>query len=146
MTARPLPAAAPRSLPSRSLQERLRDGRGSTTAETAIVLPVVVVMVLVILVAGVGIGTQVQLESAARTAAREMARGESEDSAIGAAQKVAGEDISVSIGADGDWVHVHVSRPLAVRSGPLAGMSWQLEAQAQGRREPHLIGEDGASP
>jgi tight adherence protein B len=146
MNRRPLPAAAPGSRSSRSRCGRLQEDRGSATAETAIVLPVVVMMVLVILVAGVGIGTQVQLESAARTAAREMARGESEDSAIGAAQKVAGDEITVSIGTEGDWVRVQVTRPLAVRSGPLAGMSWQLDAQAQGRREPHLIGADGAAP
>ena len=36
---------------------RLRDDRGSATAETAIVLPVVVVMVVVVLLAGAGLGS-----------------------------------------------------------------------------------------
>lgn len=120
---------------------RLWDDRGSATAETAIVLPVVVAMVLVILVVGAGIGTQVRLESAARGAARELARGEDHTAATGTAQRIAGDDVQVMIGGDGTWVLVTTTRTLQVDSGPLSGASWELSADATARREPHLTGE-----
>ncbi|MGY5765564.1 TadE family type IV pilus minor pilin [Brachybacterium sp. DNPG3] len=119
---------------------RLRDDRGSATAETAIVLPVVVVMVLLILVVGTGMSMQVRLESAARTAARELARGEDPAVAAAAAQRVAGDDARVSIAGDGAWVVVTVSRELRVADGPLAGGSWTLDADAAARLEPQLLG------
>ncbi|UEJ84118.1 pilus assembly protein [Brachybacterium halotolerans subsp. kimchii] len=125
----------------RPLRRALRGGTGSVTAETAIVLPVVVLMVLVILVAGVGIGAQVQLESAARGAARELARGQSEGEAVQSAQRIAGDGAQVSIGSDGAWVQVTVTRSVGARSGLLSGASWDLSGSAQARREPHLVGD-----
>lgn len=122
----------------------LRDDRGSATAETAIVLPVVVAMVLVILIVGAGIGTQVRLESAARGAAREIARGESEAVAVATARRIGGGDVTVSISGDGTWVQVDASRTLRVGSGLLAGAQWELSADATARREPHLV--DPGSP
>jgi hypothetical protein len=141
--------AASRPAPSRAgrgVRRLLASPRGSVTAETAIALPVVVLMVLVILVAGVGVGAQVQLESAARGAARELARGQSEDEAAQAAHRIAGEQVQVSISSDGPWVVVGVSRSLSARSGLLAGASWELSGNAQARREPHLVGEGGGEP
>jgi hypothetical protein len=120
MSTRSQHAAGPRDPRRRVLDA----DRGSTTAETAIVLPVVVMMVLVILVAGVGIGIHVDLESAARAAAREMARGQSEAEAVQVARP---------------WVRVQVTRELRAGYGPLSGAGWQLEATATARREPHLI-------
>lgn len=125
-------ARSPRSSP-------LRDDRGSATAETAIVLPVVVAMVLVILIVGTGIGSQVRLESAARGAARELARGEDESVAVATAQRIAGDGVEVSINSDGPWVQVQTSRTLQAASGLLAGAQWELSADATARREPHLI-------
>lgn len=125
-------ARSPRSSP-------LRDDRGSATAETAIVLPVVVAMVLVILIVGAGVGSQVRLESAARGAAREMARGEPESVAVATAQRIAGDSVQVSVSSDGTWVQVQTSRALRAESGLLAGAQWELSADATARREPHLI-------
>ena len=122
----------------------LGDDRGSATAETAIVLPVVVVMVLVILLVGTGLGIQGRLEGAARGAARELARGEDPGAAVAAAQRLGGEGTQVQITQDGPWVRVVASRSLRVSSGPLAGTSWTLQADAEARREPHLI--PGAGP
>lgn len=135
---------ASRQAPSRAgrgARRPLRGSTGSVTAETAIVLPVVVLMVLVILVAGIGIGAQVQLESAARGAARELARGQSEGEAVQSAQRIAGDGAQVSVGSDGAWVRVTVTRTVGARGGLLAGASWDLSGSAQARREPHLVGD-----
>lgn len=141
--ARPVDRA--RSIEARA-GSRLLSATGATTAETAIVLPVVVVMVLVILVVGAGIGIRVQLESAARTAARELARGESESSAIASALRVAGADAQVGIAADGEWVRVEVSRTLRGPGGVLSGAAWTLHGDAVARREPHLLSASSVPP
>lgn len=129
--------ATPRS--GRPRSSSLREDRGSATAETAIVLPVIVALVLVIAVAGVGLSLQVQLEAAARAGARELARGESPGSAREAAQRVGGADTQVSIGGDGTWVRVETSRTLHGPAGLLSGARWTLRAEAEARREPHLL-------
>lgn len=126
-------------MPRRPRSSRCWDDRGSATAETAIVLPVVVVMVLVVLLTGAGIGAQVRLENAARSAAREMARGEERTAAAATAQRIGGDGTSVLITGDGVWVRVEVTRTLHAGSGPLAGASWELSAEAESRREPHLV-------
>ena len=122
----------------------LRDDRGSATAETAIVLPVVVVMVVVVLLTGAGLGTQIRLESAARGAARELARGEDPAAASAVAQRVGGEGTTVSISTGGEWARVEVSRTLQAPAGPLAGAIWELSADAEARLEPHLL--SGGAP
>ena len=78
-------------MPRSARSSLLGDDRGSATAETAIVLPVVVVMVMVLLLTGVGLGSQVRLESAARGAARELARGEDSAAAVEVARRIGGE-------------------------------------------------------
>ena len=122
---------------------RLRDDRGSATAETAIVLPVVVVMVMVVLLTGAGLGTQLRLESAARGAAREMARGEDPSAATAVAQRIGGEGTAVEITTAGDWARVEVTRTLRAPAGALSGASWDLSADAEARLEPHLLTGDG---
>ncbi|HEX7352956.1 TadE family type IV pilus minor pilin [Brachybacterium sp.] len=126
-------------MPWRPLSSRLRDDRGSATAETAIVLPVVVVMVVLVLFTGAGLGSQLRLESAARGAARELARGEDAATAVAVAQRIGGEDIEVTTSVDGPWVQVKVGRTLSAPAGPLAGARWTLTADAEARREPQLV-------
>lgn len=123
---------------------RLGDDRGSATAETAIVLPVIVVMVLVVLLTGAGLGTQVRLESAARGAARELARGEDPDAATAVAKRIGGDGTTVEISAGGEWVRVEVSRTLHASAGALSGATWELSADAEARLEPHLL--SGSAP
>ena len=123
---------------------RLRDDRGSATAETAIVLPVVVVMVVVVLLAGAGLGSQLRLESAARGAARELACGEDPAAAIETAQRIGGEGTQVTLSSEGVWVRVETTRTLHAPAGALSGASWSLDAEAEARREPHLV--DGGAP
>lgn len=131
-------------MPRSARSSRLRDDRGSATAETAIVLPVVVVMVVVVLLTGAGLGTQLRLESAARGAARELARGEEASAAIATAQRIGGEGTRVTISAEGAWVSVETSRTLQAPAGPLSGASWSVSADATARREPHLL--EGGAP
>ncbi|MDN5820468.1 MAG: pilus assembly protein [Brachybacterium sp.] len=115
------------------------DDRGSATAETAIVLPVVVVMVVVVLLTGVGLGGQLRLESAARGAARELARGEDTAAAVAVAQQIGGEGTEVTTSMEGNWVRVEVRRTLQAPAGPLLGARWTLSAEAEARREPQLL-------
>jgi len=123
---------------------RLRDDRGSATAETAIVLPVVVVMVMLLLVTGAGLGSQLRLESAARGAARELARGEETASAVDAAERIGGEGTSVAVSGTGPWVQVEVTRTLRAPTGALSGATWTLSADAEARLEPQLL--EGGAP
>jgi len=130
-------------MPRSARSSLLGDDRGSATAETAIVLPVVVVMVMVLLLTGVGLGSQVRLESAARGAARELARGEDSAAAVEVARRIGGEDLQISISGSGEWVRVEVRRTLEAPTGPLSGAGWTLSADAEARREPQLL-ENGA--
>lgn len=130
-------------MPRSARSSRLRDDRGSATAETAIVLPVVVVMVVVVLLTGAGLGTQLRLESAARGAARELARGEDRGAAADTARRIGGEGTSVRITRDGSWVSVETGRTLRAPSGPLGGAQWELSADASARLEPHLLTGSG---
>ena len=130
-------------IPRSARSSLLGDDRGSATAETAIVLPVVFVMVMVLLLTGVGLGSQVRLESAARGAARELARGEDSAAAVEVARRIGGEDLQISISGSGEWVRVEVRRTLEAPTGPLSGAGWTLSADAEARREPQLL-ENGA--
>jgi hypothetical protein len=121
----------------------LRDDRGSATAETAIVLPVVVVMVVLVLLTGAGLGSQLRLESAARGAARELARGEEPAAAVAVAERIGGQGTEVTVSGSGPWVRVEVTRTLRAPAGALSGASWTLSADAEARREPQLL-ESGA--
>lgn len=115
------------------------EDRGSATAETAIVLPVVVMMVVVLLIVGTGLSAQLRLESAARGAARELARGEDPAAAVAVAQRIGGTGTEVTTTESGAWVEVEVSRTLRAPSGLLAGARWRLSAEAEARREPQLF-------
>ncbi|WP_114853559.1 TadE family type IV pilus minor pilin [Brachybacterium sp. YJGR34] len=123
---------------------RLRGDRGSATAETAIVLPVVVAMVVVVLLCGAGLAGQLRLESAARGAARELARGEDSATAVAVAQRIGGDGTAVEISGSGPWVRVEASRTLQAPAGVLSGASWRLSADAVARQEPHLL--EGGAP
>src|SRR5690625_7501102 len=120
-------------MPRRPRASYCWDDRGSATAETAIVLPVVVVMVLVVLLTGAGIGGQVRLENAARAAAREMARGEEQSAAGATAQRAGGDGTSVHSSGDVTWARVEATRTLRAGSGVHAGTSGALRVEAQTR-------------
>lgn len=133
--------------PWRARSSRLvRDDRGSATAETAVVLPVVLVLVAVLAFLGLGIIEHVRVESAARVAARELARGEDTAAAITAARRVAGPGARVDVARTGPWVEVTVTRRIAAgRSVALAGFGVTVTGTATARLEPQLL-PGGASP
>lgn len=134
----------------RPRSSRLWEERGSATAETAIVLPVVVTMVLVVLLAGGAIGAQVRLESAARGAARELARGEDESAAAAVAERLGGSGTTITVRVQGEWVRVEAHRSLRLGSPAVGSATVGLLADAEARREPQLLdaraGPTGGAP
>jgi len=105
-----------------------------------VVLPVVVVLVVLLAVVGLGALEQVRLESGARAAARELARGESEGEAVASAHRTAGPAARIGVHRDGSWVRVEATRTLRPLSGGvLGGLSVTLRADAVARLEPQLL-------
>ncbi len=89
--------------------DRSRADCGSVTAEAAVVLPVIAAFILS-LVWMVAIGlAQVQVVDAARDAARSLARGDSETTAIAAARATAPHGADVTVSYVGSRVSVVVS-------------------------------------
>lgn len=96
----------------------VRDQRGMVSAEFAVVLMAVsLVMIMVVFAAAVGV-SYIQTQDAARQAARVIARGESESSAIRQARDVlAGAKVSVR--DSGQVVSVKVSSSVSLPVGKL---------------------------
>ena len=116
---------------------RQNGDRGSVTAETAIVLPAIVA-VLAMLLAGAAAGsTQLQLEKAAQTAARQLARGETSSVAASAVRKIAGSGATMESGNTGGWITVRTTAAVSV---PWAGIGgWTLTAEATAPAEQHAV-------
>lgn len=106
---------------------------GSVSAEFALALPAVVLMLGLLLGLGMHGAAQISLEEGARAAARELARGESQDQAVRTAVRISGEDVDVAFGADGGYARVTLSRP--VRLMGLVELSTQQTAEAHARTE-----------
>lgn len=89
---------------------------GTATAEFAVVLPAIVLLIVVLAgAAAIGL-SQLRTFDAARSAAREIARGEAEAAVIAEAQKHAGESSTVAVRADGGYsvVTVTIRLPAAI--------------------------------
>lgn len=89
---------------------------GTATAEFAVVLPAVVLL-LVVLTGAAAIGfSQLRAFDAARSAAREIARGEPQAAVIAEAKKHAGSSANVAVRADGGYsvVTVTIRLPAAI--------------------------------
>ena len=86
-----------------------RSARGSVTAETAIVLPLLVAFVVgLVWLVSLGV-TQARCVDAAREAARALARGDSQQVAVELANRGAPEGAQVSVHASDQVVEVTVS-------------------------------------
>lgn len=132
-------------VPTRS--SRLRDDRGSVTAETAVVLPVIVVLVAVLAFVGSAGAQQVRVDASARAAARELARGEDEGAAVAAARRSSGAPVDVEVSRDGEWLRVQVTRTVRPAArGPLSGLEVEVTGRAVAHLEPQLLVTQGASP
>jgi hypothetical protein len=87
---------------------------GFVTAETAVVLPVLAV-VLVACLAGTGVvREELQIQDAARLAARQAARGEPDASVADIARRYGPPGVSTRIRHDGDFVHVRLEAPASL--------------------------------
>lgn len=108
-------------------------GRGSVTAEFAVVLPAVTAL-LALLLLGAGAGVlQLRLEEGARAGARALARGESTAQAAEIARRLSGGETAVSVDLSGGYATVTLTGRV---SGPLAAMvPWQQSARASARLE-----------
>lgn len=113
-----------------------RAERGSATAETAIVLPVVVIVLLAIAFAASAGLAQLRCADAARVAARSIAIGVSPAEASAHAVASAGGDVTVETAVDGEWVTITVSRTLSTPWGSTLTVS----ATSMARSEPGATG------
>jgi hypothetical protein len=119
------------------VQRTLRSPRnselGAVTAEVAVVLPALVVLLALLLgMAHVG-AQQLQLEEAARAGAREVMRGESEDSVHRTTRRLAGPDAVTTMTRHDGWSTVEVR---ATVGGPVIEfLQVRLTASASGRNE-----------
>jgi hypothetical protein len=86
-----------------------RGQRGSVTAETAIVLPILVAFAVgLVWLVSLGV-TSARCVDAAREAARALARGDSRPTAVALARRSAPEGSGIAVVATGDVVEVTVS-------------------------------------
>ena len=111
---------------------------GAVTAEVAVVLPALVVLLAILLgVAHIG-AQQLQLEEAARAGAREVMRGESEDSVQRTTQRLAGPDAVTTVTHHDGWSTVEVR---TTAGGPVIEfLGVALAASATGKSERHGAG------
>ena len=119
----------------------MRSERGSVTAETAIVLPVIVVMLLAASWAIGLVVAQIRCTDAARDVARAVARGEPEEDARRIGLRAAPSGSEVAITRTGDDVTVLVSHAVALDwpvLGPVSAVD--LEARATVQVEPGDLG------
>jgi Flp pilus assembly protein TadG len=101
---------------SRDRQVDQRRDAGTATAEFAVVMPAIVLLV-VLLTGAAAVGfSQLRAFDAARSAAREIARGESQAAVVAEAKKHAGDASSVAVRADGGYsvVTVTIRLPAAI--------------------------------
>ncbi|RJN32584.1 TadE family type IV pilus minor pilin [Nesterenkonia natronophila] len=111
--------------------------RGSVTAEFALAIPGVVLVMLLVLSLAMQGAARIALEEGARAAARELARGESAATAEETLRQTAGDQLDVTIAAEGQYTAVVVTQPIRVLG--LIELSAEQSAEAHARTE-HLAG------
>lgn len=116
---------------------RRRDARGAVTAELAVALPLLVaVTVGLVWLLSVGLA-QLRVVDAAREAARAVARGEDESSAVRTSLGVAPPGAAVDIETAADTVTVSVSAPVEGPGGLFAFVPGvDVRSVAVAAREP----------
>ena len=109
-------------------------GRGSVTAEFAVLLPGFVLLLAVLLAAGSAALAQVRCADAARSAARLAARNESPAVVLATGRQAGPAGASVQLSVSEDLVRVKVSATVAL---PLPGRPHlTVGATSTARREP----------
>ena len=110
--------------------------RGFVTAETAVAFPALVVVLVLALVAVGASAAQLRCASAAREAARALARGESSETARAAALSAAPPGASVMMQETGGLLRVVISAPVRLPGPLFEGFGWTVRADAATAAEP----------
>ena len=121
---------------------RSRRDAGSTTAETAVLLPVLVVVLLLAVWVLTCVGAQLRCVDAARAGARVAARGEPTAAVVEAARAVAPASAQVRVVRRDDEVEVLVT----ARVQPLGRVLAALPATPVSARAAALVEEPGGEP
>lgn len=100
-----------------------RRDRGSVTAETAMVLPVLLVVLAMAVWVLAGVSTQLRAVDAAYAGARAAARGDAAADVQATARSVAPEGATVQVSRVGDVVHVRVSAVVSPLGQALGGLA-----------------------
>ena len=119
---------------------RGQDERGAVTAEAALVLPLLVALTAALCwLLAVG-AAQVRTVDAAREAARLVARGEDQGTAVALAQRIAPDGAAVSISLGDAEVVVRVTARVDGPGGLLGGLPGaQVDATAVAAPEPGAV-------
>ncbi len=113
---------------------RAADDRGAVTAELAVGLPVVVLVLLAVLTVSAASSAQLRVLDAARAGARAVAIGQDDAAVRSVVERVGGASAELRVQHDGEWVVVHVSRP--VGGGWFSRVPWQASGEATAWVEP----------
>ncbi|MEO5710338.1 MAG: TadE family type IV pilus minor pilin [Nocardioidaceae bacterium] len=114
-----------------------RDQRGTVTAETVMVLPVLVSLALGLVWVVALAATQVRVVDAAREAARAAARDDGQASAVALGRRVAPDGATVTVREDGDTVVVRVRATVRGPQGLFAFLpEVEVRAEAVAAQEP----------
>lgn len=118
------------------------DDAGSVTAEFALGLPAVIMVLLLAVSLGMHGAAQVSLQDGARAAARELARGETIDTAEATALQRAGDGVAVQISTEGEYSVVRLSRPVQV----LGMIQLDTEHTAEAAARTEHVSTSGGPP
>lgn len=113
---------------------RGHDDAGTATAEFAVVLPALVLLVVVLAGAAAVGFSQLRAFDAARSAAREIARGEPRAAVVDEAKKHAGTSSRITVGSDGGYATVTVTIALPDAIFFLDEVSAEATARSEGGR------------
>lgn len=113
--------------------------RGSVTAETALVLPVLMVVLAMAVWVLAAVGAQLRCVDAAAGAARAAARGEAGGAVTAVGQRLAPEGAVVRVEQRGEQVHVHVSAQVQPFASIGVLPALRVEARSVALVEPGVL-------
>lgn len=114
-----MPASAPHAAAAASRTTRSRTARGTVSAETAVVLPVLVAVALALVWVLALAVTQIRVVDAARETARAAARDEPVDGAVALGRRVAPAGARIDLDRSDGLVRVRVSAEVGGPGGLL---------------------------
>lgn len=112
---------------------RARGQRGAVTAELAVAMPALALLLVALLTAASAGITSLRVQEAARSAAREVQRGQPEQ-AVSGARRIAGQDAEVQLLQEGGWIQAQVTAEL--QAPLLRWLPVRLSASASVPAEP----------